>query len=84
MALLTKNLFVMRITSYSLITLPYLTTENLVLCLPAKLLATTNNLSEHSLVAPYKLIGLAALSVESAITFFTLFFIAASIIFSAP
>ena len=50
----------------------------------AKLLAATNNLSEHSLVAPYKLIGLAALSVESAITFFTLFFIAASIIFSAP
>ena len=35
-------------------------------------LAATKSLSEASLVAPYKLIGFAALSVESAITLFTL------------
>ena len=52
-----------------LITFPYLTTENLVLCFPDKLLAAINNLSEHNLVAPYKFIGLAALSVERARTF---------------
>ena len=43
-----------------------------------------NNLSDTSLVAPYKLIGLDALSVDKAIIFFTLFFIAARTIFSAP
>ena len=36
---------------------------------PAKLLAAMNSLSEQSLVAPYRLDGLAALSVDSAITF---------------
>ena len=40
-----------------------------------------NNLSDVSLVAPYKLIGEEALSVLRAITFFTLFFIQASIMF---
>ena len=35
------------------------------------LFAATNILSDASLVAPYKLIGLAALSVERAITFET-------------
>jgi len=44
--------------------LPYLTTEKRVLCFPAKLFAAMNNLSEQSLFAQYKLIGLAALSVE--------------------
>ena len=53
-------------------TLPYLTTANLVSLSPTKLLAATKSLSEASLVAPYKLIGFAALSVESAITLFTL------------
>ena len=43
-----------------------------------------NNLSDTSLVAPYKLIGFDALSVDKAIIFFTLFFIAARTIFSAP
>jgi len=38
---------------------------------PFRLLAATNNLSEHNLVAPYKLIGAAALSVERATTSFT-------------
>ena len=52
-------------------TLPYLTTANLVSLSPTKLLAATKSLSEASLVAPYKLIGFAALSVESAITLFT-------------
>ena len=37
--------------------------------LPARLLAATNSLSDTSLVAPYRLIGLAALSVDRAITF---------------
>ena len=45
------------------------------------LFAAVNNLSDTNLVAPYKLIGLAALSVDSAITFFTLLDIAASITF---
>ena len=52
--------------------------------MPTKLFAETNNLSEQSFVAPYKFTGLAALSVESAITFFTLLSIAASITFCAP
>ena len=47
------------------------------------LLADINNLSEHSLVAPYKLIGEQALSVESAKTLI-LFFKAASIKLLAP
>ena len=52
-----------------LITFPYLTTAKRVSCLPDKLLAAINNLSEQSFVAPYKFMGLAALSVERAITF---------------
>ena len=52
--------------------------------LPTRLLAATKSLSETSFDAPYKLTGLPALSVESAITFSTLFIIAALIIFSAP
>ena len=55
------------------ITFPYLTTENLVCLSPTRLLAETNNLSEHNLVAPYKFMGAQALSVDSAIIFFTLF-----------
>ena len=43
--------------------------------------AAMNNLSEDNLVAPYKLIGFAALSVESATTFSTLLLIDASITF---
>ena len=43
-----------------------------------------NNLSEHNLVAPYKFIGAAALSVDNAITFLTSADIEASIIFCAP
>ena len=45
------------------------------------LLAAINNLSEQSFVAPYKFIGAQALSVERAITLFTLLFNDASIIF---
>ncbi len=44
----------------------------------------TNNLSLASFVAPYKLIGFAALSVDNATTFLTPASIAASITFSAP
>ena len=43
-----------------------------------------NSLSETSLVAPYKLIGAAALSVLNAITFFTPQAKDASITFCAP
>ena len=50
------------------ITLPYLTTENRIGFHPVILFAATNSLSEASLVAPYKLIGAQALSVESATT----------------
>ena len=62
--------------------MPYLTTENLVLDSPTILFAAINNLSEANFVAPYKLMGFAALSVESAITFSTLFLIAAEAIAS--
>ena len=62
-------------------TLPYLTTANLVFCFPTTLLAATKSLSEASLVAPYKLIGFAALSVESAIIDLTLLLVAALITF---
>mgnify|MGYP003317150024 CR=1 FL=1 len=48
------------------------------------LLAAMNNLSEVNFVAPYKFIGAAALSVESATTFFTFALMAASITFDAP
>ena len=47
-------------------------------------MADRNNLSAQSFVAPYRLIGDEALSVDSAITFFTSSSIAASIIFCDP
>ena len=62
-------------------TFPYLTTENLVSDLPTILFAETKSLSEHSFVAPYKLIGAQALSVERATIFLTLLFIEARIKF---
>ena len=52
--------------------------------LPTYALLETNNLSETNLVAPYKLIGLTALSVERATIFFTPLSIDASITFLAP
>ena len=63
-------------------TFPYLTTENLVVLLLSEKFAEINNLSATSFVAPYKLIGFDALSVESIIDFFTLALIDALIIFS--
>ena len=66
------------------ITFPYLTTEKIVPSDPDRLLADTKSLSEHSFVAPYKFIGLTALSVDSAITLFTPQSIAALMMFSAP
>src|SRR5690554_5778966 len=53
------------------ITLPYLTTENRMGLSPLMLLAATNSLSEVSLVAPYRLIGAQALSVDKATTLWT-------------
>ena len=50
-------------------TFPYLTTENLVSDFPTILFAETKSLSEHSFVAPYKLIGAQALSVEKQLFF---------------
>ena len=66
------------------ITFPYLTTEKRHPSAPDKWLAATNILSEASLLAPYKLIGLAALSVDKAITFLTFLEIDACTTFSAP
>ena len=65
-------------------TFPYRTTAKRVSSFPAYELPATNNLSEVSFVAPYKLIGLLALSVESATTRFTPWSIHASIKFMAP
>ena len=65
------------------ITFPYLTIEKIVL-FPESVLLFTKSLSEASLVAPYKFIGLQALSVDRAITLFTCLSIAAFITFSAP
>ena len=65
-------------------TLPYRTTENRVPLLPDRLLDEITILSEANLLAPYKFIGLAALSVERAITRLTLFCSAAFTTFSAP
>ena len=48
------------------------------------LFAETNNLSEHNLVAPYKLIGATALSDDKATTFSTLLLNEQSIMFCAP
>ena len=58
-------------------TLPYLTTENFGPLFDEILLAAKNNLSEHNFVAPYKFVGDDALSVDNAITFFTLLLILA-------
>ena len=66
------------------ITLPYLTTEKIIFCAPAKVFADIKSLSAASFVAPYKLIGLQALSVDKAMTFFIFFSKAAKITFSAP
>ena len=66
------------------ITLPYLTTEKRTSREPFMLLAATNNLSLHNLVAPYRLIGAAALSVDNATTCLTPESKAALITFSAP
>ena len=55
------------------ITFPYLTTENLMEALPLILFAAIKSLSDVSLVAPYRLIGAHALSVDNATTFFTEF-----------
>ena len=52
-------------------TFPYLKTEKHKSFLPTILFAEVNNLSAQSLVAPYKLTGEEALSVERAKTFFT-------------
>ena len=65
-------------------TFPYLTTENLVSDFPTILFADTKSLSEHNFVAPYKLIGAQALSVDKATIFFTLLLIEAKIKFCAP
>src|SRR5690554_6414677 len=65
-------------------TLPYLTTENLMGLSPLILLAATNNLSEVNLVAPYRLIGAQALSVDKATTRSTLVCRQASTTFWAP
>ena len=62
-------------------TFPYRTTEKIVSVWADKEFDETNNLSATNFVAPYKLIGLAALSVDKAITFFTLFSIQQSIKF---
>ena len=51
---------------------------------PRMLFAATNSLSEVNLVAPYKLIGAHALSVDRATTSFTCDFNAALMTFSAP
>ena len=66
------------------ITFPYLTTEKSKSLFPFMLFAAMNNLSEHNLVAPYKFIGAAALSVLSATSFFTLLARHAFIILFAP
>ncbi len=65
-------------------TLPYRTAAKRVRAPPTMLLAATNSLSEASLVAPYRLIGFAALSVDRAITLSTSLAMAARITFSAP
>ena len=44
------------------ITLPYLTTENIVSCEFENELAATKSLSDANLVAPYKLIGSSFIS----------------------
>ncbi len=65
-------------------TFPYLTILNFVEFFPAIAFASINIFSAQSFVAPYKFIGLTALSVERAITFFTLLSIAAETILLDP
>ena len=65
-------------------TLPYLTSEKLISCLPAYALAEINNLSDTNFVPPYRLTGLTALSVDSATTLFTPILSDALITFVAP
>ena len=60
------------------------TTENLIGFQPVILLAATNSLSEANFVAPYRLIGDTALSVDKEIIFSTLFSMAASTTFCDP
>jgi hypothetical protein len=66
------------------ITFPYLTVLRIIFFSPTILFADEINLSATNFVAPYKLIGEAALSVDRDITFSTLLWIAALIIFSVP
>mgnify|MGYP003304545412 CR=1 FL=1 len=65
------------------ITLPYLTTENLT-SEPPYVFPEIISLSDANFDDPYRLIGFTALSVDSEITFLTLFFKEAKIIFWAP
>src|SRR5690606_5807434 len=66
------------------ITFPYLTTENRIGLAPDILLAAMNNLSEVNFVAPYRLIGAHALSVDKATTRCTSVSKQASTTFCAP
>ena len=63
---------------------PYRTTAKRVLCDPEYELPATNNLSAANLLAPYRFVGLLALSVESATTRFIPLSIQASMTFIAP
>ena len=65
------------------ITFPYLTTENKVEPL-LLVFADIKSLSEANFVAPYRFIGLDALSVDNATTFLILFNFAALITLIAP
>lgn len=65
-------------------TFPYLTTDSDIFFFPAILFADVTSLSAQSFVAPYKFIGEQALSVDSAITFFTPVVIAHSTKFCVP
>ena len=65
-------------------TLPYLATLKRVRRVPAMLFAAVKSLSLASFVAPYRFMGLQALSVLRAITFSTLHAKAAFITFCAP
>ena len=70
-----KNLFLLKDIKKGItdpldpITFPYLTIEKIVLSV-FFLLAAMKSLSEANFVAPYKLTGLHALSVDKAITFY--------------
>ena len=64
-------------------TFPYLTTEKLV-AEPDNALAVTKSFSAHNFVAPYKFMGLTALSEDKAITFLTFASIAAVITLFEP